>query len=135
MQTFLPYPDVRESLRCLDWQRLNKMRSESKQILNALVAKRYNVKWGYQKHAATCMWEGYENALAFYMNAAIEEWVKRGYKNNMRVIPIYRTIFFPPWFGRKDFHAAHRSNLLRKNFEFYKQYNWKEPSNLNYLWG
>lgn len=36
MQTFLPYGSYTESARCLDNRRLNKQRSECKQILNAL---------------------------------------------------------------------------------------------------
>jgi len=35
----------------------------------------------------------------------------------------------------KEIHASHRSNLLRKNFEFYSKFGWKEPDNLPYIWG
>jgi hypothetical protein len=44
-------------------------------------------------------------------------------------------IAYPEWFGRKNFHAAHRSNLPRKDLNFYGQYNWSEPPDLPYLWG
>ena len=38
------------------------------------------------------------------------------------------------WFGDKRVHASHRSNLLRKDSEFYGKYNWKESSDLPYFW-
>lgn len=28
-----------------------------------------------------------------------------------------------------------RSNLLRKDYEYYKQFGWTEPINLPYIWG
>jgi hypothetical protein len=40
----------------------------------------------------------------------------------------------PKWLGDKKFHASHRSNLLRKNIEFYSKYNWKENPNNPYIW-
>lgn len=33
-----------------------------------------------------------------------------------------------------DFHASHRSNLLRKDPVWYSQFNWTEPNNLPYVW-
>ena len=30
------------------------------------------------------MWDGYENALKQYLNECIDEWVSRGYNNNMK---------------------------------------------------
>lgn len=36
MQTFLPYPSIIKSLRCLDNKRLGKQRVETLQILRAL---------------------------------------------------------------------------------------------------
>ena len=40
----------------------------------------------------------------------------------------------PLWFGNENFHASHISNLLRKNFEYYSQFGWKEDINLPYVW-
>lgn len=40
----------------------------------------------------------------------------------------------PPWFGREDFHASHRSNLLRKHPDWYRQFGWYEPDDLPYVW-
>ena len=41
---------------------------------------------------------------------------------------------YPDWLGDERFHSSHRANLLRKNFEFYSQYNWTENSESPYVW-
>jgi hypothetical protein len=84
MQTFLPYPDLKKSLPSLDYLRLGKQRVETYQILRAL-------KFGsdYSKYPAVKMWRGHANALKHYYNLAIDEWVKRGYRNN-----IHKQLFF-----------------------------------------
>lgn len=137
MQTFLPYPDYRKSFECLDYKRLGKQRVEAKQILNALdkivSAQEKRVGWG--NHPAVKMWKGYEPALALYHNISILEWVRRGFNNSMPLIRIIEPIKMPPWFGDEKFHASHRSNLLRKDPEFYSKFNWIEDSGLPYVWG
>jgi hypothetical protein len=42
---------------------------------------------GWVNHPATLMWKGHTCFLAMYHNAMIDEWVSRGYKNNMQKIP------------------------------------------------
>ena len=130
MQTFLPYPDFKKSLQALDYRRLGKQRVEAYQIIRAI---KYGSGW--QHHPAVTMWRGHINALKLYYNLSLDEWVGRGYRNNMRKMTIRGKIAYPQWFGRKNFHAAHRSNLLRKDLHFYGQYNWSEPPDLPYLWG
>ena len=80
------------------------------------------------------MWRGYENALAFYKDLCIEEWVRRGYKNTMQKEESYGAIRLPGWLGREDIHASHRSNLLKKDPEFYGKYGWTEPDDIDYVW-
>ena len=81
------------------------------------------------------MWVGYEEALKMYHNEAITEWVNRGYKNNMKLLTVdFENLIIPKWLGNEKFHASHRSNLLRKNFEHYSQYNWTETNDLPYFW-
>jgi hypothetical protein len=130
MQTFLPYPDFIKSLQALDCRRLGKQRVEAYQIIRAL-----KFGGGYSRHPAVRMWHGHINALKHYYNLAIDEWVGRGYKNRMQKMPIRGKISYPHWFGRNTFHAAHRSNLLRKDNTFYGKYGWYEPPDLPYLWG
>ena len=80
------------------------------------------------------MWEGYENALKHYYITIVQEWVSRGYNNNMRLFKIKKPVTYPSWVGNPDFHAAHRSNLLRKDKAFYSQYLWQESDDLEYVW-
>lgn len=132
MQTFLPYPDVEKSLKVLDNKRLGKQRVEAFQILNVLL-NRTNKK-GWRNHPAVRMWKGHTNALKFYLNEAVKEWEKRGFRNNMVLEKIHGKIVFPSWFRNKKFHASHRSNLLRKNKEYYSKFGWKERNDLEYVW-
>ena len=131
MQTFLPYDDFVLSLDCLDYRRLGKQRVESMQLLNAMITTA-----GWYNHPATKMWRGYEKALTEYMNLSIILWKDRGYKNTMKIVDVgdIDEDEYPPWFGDERVHASHRSNLLRKDPEFYGQYGWKEPSDLPYFW-
>ena len=128
MQTFLPLPDFAESARCLDWRRLGKQRVEAFQILNTLIN---GGRW--KNHPAVLMWAGYEEALASYMTACIDEWVRRGYNNNMKRINCDR-VKLPFWFGSEVFYSSHRSNLLRKNPNWYRQFGWTESDDLKYVW-
>jgi hypothetical protein len=137
MQTFLPYSDVIKSVQCLDDKRLGKQRVEAMQILKALS----NPTYGWQNHPAVKMWRGYEALLTKYMNEAINEWIRRGFKNTMQKSQKY--IFFdyspylkmpiPQWWGGR-IHETHKSNLLRKNPNFYGKFGWNVPDNLPYYW-
>jgi len=129
MQTFLPYPDFAKSAQCLDMRRLCKQRVEAMQILNTLAR---GSRWS--NHPAVLMWRGYENALRLYMNKCIQEWIRRGYNNTMQFAEVVDLAEMPPWFGSEKFHASHRSNLIRKDLEWYSQFGWEEPSNLPYVW-
>ena len=129
MQTFLPYPDFKKSLQALDYRRLGKQRVEAYQIIRAI-----KNGGGWRHHPAVKMWRGHINALKLYYNLCLDEWVRRGYKNRMQKMPIRGKISYPHWFGRNAFHAAHRSNLLRKNNIYYGKYGWHEPPDLPYLW-
>ncbi len=130
MQTFLPYPDFKKSLQILDYRRLGKQRVEAYQIIRTI---RYGGGW--QNHPAVKMWRGHINALKLYYNLSLEEWISRGYKNQMEKLPIHGRITYPPWFGNTNFHAAHRSNLLRKDPAYYEILHWQEKPDLPYLWG
>ncbi len=134
MQTFLPYADFKKTALVLDAKRLNKQRVEAKQLLSG--------QW--PNHPASKMWRGYEAALALYGEIICLEWISRGYKDSLRFwfntkLWDYRPdcripIVMPLWFGNEAFHAAHRSNLLRKNPEWYSQFNWTESNDLPYIW-
>lgn len=132
MQTFLPYADLQESIRVLDYRRLGKQRVETFQVLNILLERTPTKGW--RNHPVTRMWAGYEAALQQYQNYTISEWVNRGYKNTMKLeVFDESTVTMPPWFGLDEFHRSHRSNLLRKDYEYYSQF-FDEPNDLEYYW-
>jgi hypothetical protein len=89
---------------------------------------------GWVNHPARTMWVGYEHALAIYHDVSILIWTARGYNNTMPFRSLVRKAELPPWFGNEEFHASHRSNLLRKLPSHYGQFGWKEPDNLPYIW-
>lgn len=128
MQTFLPYSDFRKSAQCLDYKRLGKQRVECKQILQALQR-----TTGWSNHPAVKMWRGCEPALRAYMQECIQEWVSRGYVNNLQV-QVVQEFELPKWFGLKKFHSSHRSNLLRKDPNYYSQFGWFEMPDQDYFW-
>jgi hypothetical protein len=133
MQTFLPYCDFRDSLQALDDRRLGKQRVEAFQILNILL-ERTETK-GWRNHPTILMWTGCAEALKIYFNISLEEWGRRGFRNNLPAESIENEIIvYPAWLGDPHLHASHRSNLLRKDFKFYSKYDWKEPPNLPYFW-
>jgi hypothetical protein len=43
------------------------------------------------------------------------------------------SVVMPPWFGLEEFHRSHRSNLLRKDYDYYSQY-FDENPNIEYYW-
>ena len=153
MQTFLPYPSFSRSAACLDYRRLGKQRLECYQILLA------NLGGGgsWYNHPATKMWRDTPDALGLYMSTIVWEWEDRGYISNMWV-PYRRDLSLSPridvqskmhqrewrsfvdgvklpaWLGQPDFHASHRSNLLRKDPDHYRKFGWKEPTDMEYVW-
>jgi hypothetical protein len=141
MQTFLPYPDFRQSAAALDNARLGKQRVEALQTLRALVIPGY----GWQTHPAIRMWMGYVPALTMYGLAMVDEWTKRGHPDNTRenitefapqaAHPDYADkIPMPPWLGDADFHLSHRSKLVRKEPKFYTSVFEDAVPDMDYLW-
>jgi len=134
MQTFLPYKSFKKSFKTLDYRRLGKQRVEAYQVLNILLDRTDNPNGGWRNHPITKMWKGYENALKHYLNLCIEEWMERGYNNTMNFEPIEGDIVYPHWLGNESFHSSHRANLLRKDNEYYSQFEWEEDSENPYTW-
>ncbi len=132
MQTFLPYKNFAHSARVLDNKRLGKQRIEAYQILNIILKRRAGRGW--RRHPAVMMWRGHANALKQYFNACLDEWQSRGHKNTMARETVRGRIVYPDWLGNYSFHAAHRSNLLRKDKKYYAQFGWKERDDLPYVW-
>lgn len=142
----MPYASFTQTAEVLDYRRLNKQKLEAMQIINAIemrklgIDKIYIVKEkkykavGWYNHPATVTWENYVPALKMYCNVMIKEWIRRGYKNTMKLYDIKEPIIIPPFIGNEKLHASHRSNLLRKDYGYYSKFGWTEPDDLPYYW-
>lgn len=129
MITFLPFPDFKQTARVLDSRRLGKQRVEAYQLING----------GWPNHPAAKMWRGYRPALMLYALDIIAEWKRRGYQDSLeeKILNIECTeeIIMPPWLGIEQLHQSHRSNLIRKFPEYYRnKLHWDDPSDLPYYW-
>jgi hypothetical protein len=109
---------------------LGKQRVEAFQIVNTLTGK----SSGWANHPAVKMWHGYEFCLMLYANVMIEEWKRRGYRNNMKLYDVPLVLELPTWIGDDRLYASHRSNLLRKDPIYYGNFGWTEGPELPYFW-
>lgn len=144
MQVFLPFPDFRQSVACLDKSRLgNQIWRECKTLLNG----------GWANHPAAKMWQNYKPALALYGYRGLCELLERGHINTdaflsnqeyfWNLMPkssictiAESQIILPPFIGNEEFHRSHRLNLLFKNPSHYSKF-FKEPVPLTkpeYVW-
>jgi hypothetical protein len=140
VQTFLPYADFAESAAALDPRRLGKQRVETLQLLRANTVPDY----GWRHHPAAKMWRGYLPALVAYGLAMTDAWTATGRADTVRPQLLefaprvdgmsQGELELPPWLGDPAFHLAHRSNLLRKEPEFYRPLFGDDPDDLPYLW-
>jgi len=135
MQTFLPYSDFYLTASCLDRARLGKQRVEALQILQTLSGRPST----WSNHPAVRMWRGAERFLCVYGMIICSEWIQRGYRDScFKKIASFRKLFpkdqTPPVWITKEFTEAHQSNLLRKYPEWYQQFGWEVPNNLEYIW-
>lgn len=148
MQTFLPYPDFRQTAAVLDRRRLGSQRVEAMQLFNALTVPGH----GYRHHPAAKMWHGCEEAIVRYTLTMCDEWTRRGFSDTVaRTITenarnrldltkvrtqaqLARARRLPRWLGDSAFHLAHQSNLIRKDAEHYHQFFGDVPNDLDYVW-
>jgi len=135
VNTFVTDDDPVQCAKNLDYRRLGKQRVEAKQILDILtepVDPEDSTK-AWRHHPAVLMWRGYTNGLKYYLNCMIEEWVHRGYNNNMdfeEYLPNISEkkkeeldpsgIKLPWWFTCRQFQLAHQCALLRKDDKYYQ---------------
>lgn len=123
MQVFLPYPDYRQSLNCLDNSRLgNQIYREALTLLRD----------GWSNHPAYIMWQYYKHSLCSYCLIGLDILSKRG-----RHYPHHYTTFItmqksfkrtgkPWWLGDNRIHRSHRAALLHKDYNHYSRFGWKE---------
>jgi hypothetical protein len=117
VNTFLPYGDFNQCAKVLDNKRLGKQRVEAKQILDILTGKSKGKGW--INHVVTRMWRGYENALTLYYNTIVQEWIDRGFKNNMPIITIKGNVVMPWFVDNLSINMSHRASLVRKYYAYY----------------
>jgi len=133
VQTFLPYPDFVQTAKVLDNSRLGKQRVETYQILQTIAG----YSRGWRGHPAVQMWVGHAPCLAWYGVVICDEWIRRGYQDNLRLriashLGPDRT---PPWWlGDERMHSGHRARLLMKKPEWYSQFGWLEKPSEDYWW-
>ena len=140
MQTFLPYPSFEDSAAALDPARLGKQRVETLQLLRANTVPDY----GWRHHPAAKMWAGRLPALVAYGLAMTDAWTTLGRADSVRAqllefapavdgVP-QSEVEMPRWLGDAAFHLSHRSNLVRKDPEFYRPRFGDVPDDLPYIW-
>lgn len=147
MQTFLPYAKFNKCAYCLDKKRLFKQAVECKQILLALGvsvgAHQPTGSKAWQNHPAVRMWRGHELALSIYSAHIAKECRFRRIKTDLlaEFLGVVETLRkpnkparYPPWMRDWSIMVSHRSNLLRKEPDWYNQFGWLVKSDLPYKW-
>lgn len=134
MQTFMPETSFTEIAKVLDYRRLGKQRVEVFQIIRANL----DITLGWKNHPASRMWNDNLAGLSAYGVAMCKEWKRRGYKDTCeeKITALVRPDPFdlPDWWGRADIVESHRSNLIRKDPDFYRLIYPNTPDNLPYVW-
>lgn len=127
VMTFVVYSDLSLNFKVLDTQRLGKQRVEGKQLINAIESDK-----GWSKHPAAQMWRYNLDALKYYVNCCIYEWIQRGYNNDIPYYQVPESVTFPWWFTWEPLIQSHRAMLYRKNpFHYYDKFT-IDPEHLQY---
>lgn len=160
MQSFLVSTgSFDETAQTLDNKRLNKQTLEAWQCLMTMTELdpqgNHRTPKGWSNHPVVKMWRGYETVLLAYIESTYREWISRGYKSTLldkskmtydRALSMGRvseSYVLPPWMSNDDYFSrlcsTHRTALLCKNYDWYKQFNWPEdvgfqPATYEYMW-
>lgn len=126
MQVFVPYPDLKKSVECLDPSRLgNQIYRECLTLARS--------KW--PNHPVSLMWKDHIFFLCAYAFAGLNELSFRGhfYPNIFdkfhEIQMKHKDTGPPPWWNDRRVHNSHKANLLRKDYAHYSQFNWQvKPS-------
>jgi hypothetical protein len=95
---------------------------------------------GWRNTPMVRIWEGYEGVLCLYGIRICEEWISRGYNDNVcynyftDMIKKYDTCEFPWWLGLASYHESMQSNLIFKDPEHYSPQFPGVESGLPYFW-
>lgn len=144
MQTFMTRNRFGKTGTDLDNARLGKQMVECRQIFDTVTG--VTPKF-YPNHPAMKMWTGYEFALGIYAMMLNMEWTfNRGFASHktfrwfgstlqeMRTEDPEFSYEAPPWLNDSAVLLSHRSNLIRKDSQYYGT-KWKNaPENWPYIW-
>jgi hypothetical protein len=117
------------------------------QVVRALTRPIY----GWKRHPAVLMWRGHEEALGRYGLTVVEAWSALGRADTCAATFVHdlglvgideirsqdelrRDAALPPWLGDERLHLSHRSNLLRKDPDWYGPRFPGVPDDLPYIW-
>lgn len=134
IQTFLPYADYQKTAEVLDYKRLGKQRVEVLQIARCIASGR--TTGGWVNHPAVRMWRGHLENLVEYGLVICRTWKARGYKDTCeeKLLEIAEpNLIVPEWMGDERVHKSHRSKLLSKLPEHYREH-FDDPEDLEYFW-
>lgn len=103
------------------------------------------ISGGWPHHPASIIWKPYFYSLCDYLiehHNVLQDIYHRSYPHILQFIKDKQATFTdtgtPPFVGNEDFHAAMRSNLLRKDKEkgwnWYCKFGWTESDDLPYIW-
>lgn len=146
VNTFCLDNDPKVCAKLLDYRRLGKQRVEAMQIIDAINSLESNdEKVAWKNHPAVKMWmhsdtkiqKQYLNALKYYLNCMIDEWVNRGYKNEMKHKKVIEPVIMPWWFTNKYIQLTHKCSLMRKDEKYYsflETDETKENIKYGYIW-
>lgn len=138
MQTFAPDGrNIRSGFYKLDWRRLGKQRVETYQIMRCIMG----MSDGWVNHPAVRMWRPYLGALSVYGMTNCEVWVDQGYNDSL--MPKFEAVYLATRACKQpysmprfldDIAESHRSNLVRKDPDHYREF-WPDiPDDIPYVW-
>ena len=132
MQVFMPYPQLKVSVSCLDNRRLgNQVYREGLTLIRGF----------WPNHPCSTIWRNHKHALAKYCLFGLEELERRG-KNYPKWFDYFNNCLkefpdngLPAIIGDEKFHLSHKSNLIRKNPAHYRPiFGMDIPNDIPYYW-
>lgn len=145
MLIYLPYPSYLRSVGILTGRDLNSQLVTGLKIQRALLGS--EPRWEHL--SGVKMWEGYEDALHFYIVCANYDWkIRTGDEHEAAVRsfkewaewretcpPHYRKwAITPHWMKNARFHESHQSALVRHNRTYYHPLWPTVPDDLEIVW-
>lgn len=125
----------------------------AERVMGANTTSLLGEQYGWTNHPASKMWASWPFGLVAYGKVICIEWKRRGFKDNIHDqieafndldssifcdqawLELHRPDLLPPWLNELALRESHRSNLIRKDPQRYRDiFGWTEPDNLPYYW-